>query len=157
MPAEAVTNMENFGINLGYAYQIMDDVLDYVSDASLLGKPAGNDLTQGNVTLPVLHALQQPEAGAWLRDVIETRNINDQALLQIKRILIECGSIDYAVSRSRRFLAEALKNLHYLPSGLIRNELEALAWYLMDEYFNQLQAGNPVIKQEAVESGRTLQ
>jgi hypothetical protein len=44
-----------------------------------------------------------------------------------------------------------------LPSGLIRNELEALAWYLMDEYFNQLQAGNPVIKQEAVESGRTLQ
>lgn len=151
MSAEDIKYIENFGLYLGYAYQIMDDVLDFVSESSLLGKPVGNDLMQGNITLPVIHALREPGIGTWLRNVIENRKLNDIELSKITHILIDTGSIEYAVSRSRQFLAEGLENLRCLPPGMSRNELEELAWYLMNDYFNKLQSDNIISKQEAIE------
>ncbi len=54
----------DYGINLGIAFQIIDDILDYTEDQSTIGKPAGNDLRQGMVTLPLIYALQeQPQDG----------------------------------------------------------------------------------------------
>ena len=51
--------MEQYGLNLGIAFQIIDDVLDYTGSELIIGKPAGNDLRQGLVTLPLIYALQQ--------------------------------------------------------------------------------------------------
>src|SRR3989442_6077602 len=56
---EEVNLLYEYGINLGIAYQIIDDVLDYTEDQSTIGKPAGNDLRQGMVTLPLIYALQE--------------------------------------------------------------------------------------------------
>jgi len=58
MPEEGIHALENFGLCLGYAYQIIDDLLDFLSDSSKLGKPCGNDLLKGNITLPIIYLLQ---------------------------------------------------------------------------------------------------
>ncbi len=61
---EEITALDEYGMNLGIAFQIIDDILDYTQDQSTIGKPAGNDLRQGMVTLPLIYALQeQPQNG----------------------------------------------------------------------------------------------
>jgi heptaprenyl diphosphate synthase len=139
MPEPEIHHVEEFGLSLGYAYQIMDDVLDFLSDASVLGKPVANDLVQGNITLPVIFALRTADTDHWLKDTIQERKLHKGNLKKINRILNECGAIEYAVNRSRQFLANGLDNLHKLPPGLARNMLEELSWYLMNDYFSKLQ------------------
>lgn len=151
MPVQEVRYVEDFGLCLGYAYQIMDDVLDFVSDSSLLGKPVGNDLVQGNITLPVIYALNQPGAGNWLHNTIKTKKLNEAKLQKVNNILIECGAIEYAVTRSRQYLADGLDNLYLLPPGSIRNQLEELSWFLMNDYFNKLHLTGEKSRQEAID------
>src|SRR5215467_8426484 len=57
---EQIALLHTYGMNLGIAFQIIDDILDYTEDQSTIGKPAGNDLRQGMVTLPLIYALQKP-------------------------------------------------------------------------------------------------
>lgn len=141
MPVQEVRHIEDFGLYLGYAYQIMDDVLDFVSDSFSLGKPVGNDLVQGNITLPVIYALNKPGVGPWLRNTIEKGSLNEAKLQKINNILTDCGAIEYAVDRSHQFLLKGLDNLHILPPGSARDQLEELAQFLMNNYFNKLQLG----------------
>jgi geranylgeranyl pyrophosphate synthase len=56
---DEITQLHEYGMNLGIAFQIIDDILDYTEDQSTIGKPAGNDLRQGMVTLPLIYALQE--------------------------------------------------------------------------------------------------
>src|SRR6266567_3060929 len=63
-PDEQIAHLHEYGMNLGIAFQIIDDILDYTEDQATIGKPAGNDLRQGMVTLPLIYALQeQPQNG----------------------------------------------------------------------------------------------
>jgi heptaprenyl diphosphate synthase len=151
MPVQEVGHIEDFGLYLGYAYQIMDDVLDFVSDSLRLGKPVGNDLVQGNITLPVIYALRKPGVGPWLHKTIEKRSFDEANLQKINKILIDCGAIKYAVNRSHQFLLQGLDNLHILPPGSARNQLEELARFLMDDYFNKLKLGGEKGNQEAID------
>src|SRR2546429_5943628 len=59
----------DYGMNLGIAFQIIDDILDYTEDQATIGKPAGNDLRQGMVTLPLIYALQSPLASGYQEKV----------------------------------------------------------------------------------------
>ena len=78
-----ISAMRTYGHNLGMAFQIMDDILDFVGDEALLGKPVGSDLRQGTVTLPVFHYLQaHPEAIQVMHAASNGRGAKD-ALAQL--------------------------------------------------------------------------
>src|SRR5436190_1336341 len=66
---EEIELLHSYGINLGTAFQIIDDILDYTQDQSTIGKPAGNDLRQGMVTLPLIYALQSPSVNGHHQQV----------------------------------------------------------------------------------------
>src|SRR5436309_14775312 len=73
---EEINLFSEYGLNLGIAFQIIDDILDYTEDQATIGKPAGNDLRQGMVTLPLIYALkQQPRNGHYQ----EVQNLLDGA------------------------------------------------------------------------------
>ncbi len=74
---EEIQLLEEYGMNLGIAFQIIDDVLDYTEDQSTIGKPAGNDLRQGMVTLPLIYALQEHPYNGHHQAVY--RLLNEQA------------------------------------------------------------------------------
>lgn len=137
MPPEEADLLEQFGLCLGYAYQIIDDVLDYVSESSVLGKPAGNDLREGNITLPLIVALKNDAYKPVLHQLLD-EPLDGLKLQQITGILIESKAVEYSLSLSREFLNQALHNLDSLPENPAARELRNLANYLMEGYYKGL-------------------
>ena len=118
--------LREFGLNLGIAFQMIDDVLDYNGNADTMGKNVGDDLTEGKVTLPLIHALLEASAAeqAVIRRAITEKN-TDQ-IDQIIAIVRRCGSIDYTQARARHHYNLALEKLAILPCSKARDALERL-------------------------------
>ena len=127
--AETCDAMHRYGMALGYAFQIADDVLDYASDAETLGKNLGDDLAEGKATLPLIHAMQQSDAAtqAVLRAAIQQGDTG--ALPQVMAAIHACGSLDYSRDCALRHARDAEAAL----SGLSDNDhvaaLRGLAHY----------------------------
>lgn len=141
--------IEQFGLNLGYAYQIIDDVLDWVSTSELIGKPVGTDLLQGNITLPVIYALQT-KYGPWLKSVIQNGQPDNQQMAKIINILLETGALEYSINQSRQYLDRSIELLHCLPEKPILQQLENMAQYIVKDYYYQLRDYNMVPLKEAI-------
>ncbi|MDD3364206.1 MAG: polyprenyl synthetase family protein, partial [Syntrophomonas sp.] len=138
MPSESVYALEQFGLCLGYAYQIQDDLLDFLSESSLLGKPVGTDLLEGNITLPVIYALKSKDYGAWLRSLLETRQLNAQQMAEVIEVLIDSKGVEYSLHLSRQFIARGISYLDILPVNPAIKELKLMASYLLETYYQKL-------------------
>ncbi len=132
LPREQEDQLASFGMELGFAFQIADDVLDYVADAQALGKNLGDDLAEGKATLPVIHALAHApaEAAARIRAAIESGDV--QAMPEIVAAIRAAGSIEYARDCALRHAARAEAALSALPASPHVEALAALARYAMD-------------------------
>ncbi len=140
-PSGQVEVLDDYGLNLGYAYQLMDDVLDFTAQANKLGKPAGNDLTQGNITLPVILALKDPELGIKLRNLLETGKSSKDTLPLIVGILWESGALEQCIFKSQHFLQRALEGIKLLPDAPGQQALKDLAFQLMDHCYSSWPEG----------------
>ena len=121
--------LADYGMALGMAFQIADDVLDYVSDAGTLGKNVGDDLAEGKPTLPLIHALHHAEAEAaqTIRRVIETGGLD--SLERVIAAIRDSGAIDYSVARAQSYADAAHRALMPLPDTAARACLDVLARY----------------------------
>ena len=121
--------LAEYGMALGYAFQIADDVLDYTADAEALGKNLGDDLAEGKATLPVIHAMRHADAGVRdrLRTAIEQGDV--AALPEIVAAIRGCGSLAYSEQRARDYADAALAALAPLPDTPHVAALRALAVY----------------------------
>ena len=110
-----------YGLHLGFAFQIADDVLDYASDASTLGKNLGDDLAEGKATLPLIHAMQHSDAAVQsvLRNAIEHGDTD--AMPQVLAAIASCGSLEYSRARAMRHANDAEAAL----SGMADNDYVA--------------------------------
>jgi geranylgeranyl pyrophosphate synthase len=95
-------------LNLGLAFQIADDVLDFTSDDDTLGKPAGNDLRQGTLTLPVILLAEQLPAGSALLRHIENGTSHDEVVREVVRSEVLNTALKIARDHARRAV-EALQ------------------------------------------------
>ena len=130
-PEEDVATLRDFGYNLGMAFQIMDDILDFVGDQQVVGKPVGSDLRQGTVTLPVFHYLQtHPEALHVMRAIGNGRP-SDDALADL---IVDIGN-SHAMETTRQeaatFLAQAKEARAPRPDSVYRRSLLGLADYVL--------------------------
>jgi octaprenyl-diphosphate synthase len=125
--------LREYGFNLGIAFQLVDDLLDFTGDALALGKPIGADLREGKMTLPLIHLLQQDDGqGAQIvRDIISTRTVAQEQWDQLLRTLKEHRSIDYAYKRAVDFAERAKRPLHAFPPSSERDALLALPEYVL--------------------------
>jgi octaprenyl-diphosphate synthase len=124
--------LTDYGLNLGYAFQIADDVLDYTADAEALGKNLGDDLAEGKATLPVIHAMQHADAATRdrIRHAIEQGDT--RAMPDIVAAIRACGSLAYSEQRAREYADAALADLAPLPDNAHTQALRALASYAVD-------------------------
>ena len=119
--AQASPTVENacttFGQALGTAFQVIDDVLDYAGDASLLGKNLGDDLREGKCTLPLITAMQlaPPQDAATIRQAIEKGDVD--ALEAVASIVKRTGALDAAMRSAENEIARALEAANHLPDG----------------------------------------
>ncbi|NGP43705.1 heptaprenyl diphosphate synthase component II [Bacillaceae bacterium SIJ1] len=127
-PIDAVRALYRFGYNVGMAYQITDDVLDFTGTEKQLGKPAGSDLAQGNITLPVLYAIQNPEVKQHLRHLIAQHT--SESVNQAVNVVLQSGGIRYSEQLSDRYLQKALTSLEVLPNTRAKKTLKDIAEYI---------------------------
>src|SRR5690242_7794377 len=109
--------LREFGFNLGVAFQLVDDLLDYTADESALGKPVGGDLREGKVTLPIILLLQRggAEADALIRSVVQERAVSKEQWREIVRLLREHRGPQLAYSRATEYAARAKAALDAFP------------------------------------------
>jgi octaprenyl-diphosphate synthase len=125
--------LREYAFNLGIAFQVVDDLLDFTGDAAALGKPIGADLREGKMTLPLIHLLRQGPAGGAriVRDIIATRTVAEQQWNELLQMLSEHRSIDYAFRRAEEFAERARKPLSAFPPSSERDALLALPDYVV--------------------------
>jgi len=118
--------VREFGLNLGIAFQMIDDVLDYDGNPATMGKNVGDDLTEGKVTLPLIHTLLNGSATeqAVVRRAITEKN-SDQ-IDQITAAVRRCGALDYTRERALHYHDLALEKLLLLPPSSARSALERM-------------------------------
>ncbi|MBN1560901.1 polyprenyl synthetase family protein [candidate division KSB1 bacterium] len=123
--ATALQNMSGFGENYGIAFQIMDDLLDYLGDTHTLGKPTGNDLREGKVTLPLIHALStaHADARAEILSVLERGVESSEEIASIVKFISTYSGVDYALSEAKKYAARALEFLQSYPDSPAKKSL----------------------------------
>ena len=125
--SDELNQMREYGLNIGYAYQITDDILDISGDADSLGKPVGTDLSNGNITLPFLYLLDDSIYGNWLKEIMDTRKVTRQGIHSIKEALISTGCIDQAYETATKCISNAKESLDKIPRSPYRATLVNLA------------------------------
>jgi octaprenyl-diphosphate synthase len=130
---EQAQALREYGFNLGIAFQLVDDLLDFTGDAGALGKPIGADLREGKMTLPLIHLLQQREevGERIVRDIIASRSVSEAQWSELLRILKEHRSTDYAYKRASEFAERAKKPLYAFPPSSERTALLALPDFVL--------------------------
>lgn len=119
--------LRDFGLNLGMAFQLIDDVLDFTSTDHVLGKPAGNDLREGKVTLPVIYLLEQASADQrqMVEAVIRERDYKQVERSHLVRLLNECGALSRARAVARQYAMQARALIEdFAPSSSQRALIE---------------------------------
>lgn len=121
--------MADYGKHLGLAFQIIDDVLDYQGDVSTIGKNIGDDLAEGKMTLPLIHARDHLEAPQRqvICQAIESKNADNFA--EILSAVQSCGSLDYSVEQAKVHAELARKALISLPNSQFKTVMEDLAYF----------------------------
>lgn len=128
---EQVAVCRQFGEYLGYCFQIKDDIFDYFKEANI-GKPTGNDIREGKVTLPLLYALQKEgDAADRYRNMILSKDFSAANIEALIAFAKECGGIEYAEEQMRAYYRKAVETLKALPESPARTSLGLLAEYII--------------------------
>ncbi len=126
---KTANHLKRFGYYVGMSFQIIDDILDITSTDKELGKPAGSDLIQGNITLPILFLKDSPEFRPALEHAISGNMTEIERLALVKRIR-ESDAIPKSKAISNRYLQKALKEIDALPSSPAKKSLRDIALYM---------------------------
>ncbi len=123
------TAMAEFGMLLGTAFQIADDVLDYTASDDTLGKNLGDDFSEGKLTMPLIYLLENgsDHQRKHITDAIKNPQQADFSL--IKNLIIESNAIDYTLSQAQQKSDKAKTKLSQLPNSLYKDTLEFLCDY----------------------------
>ncbi len=131
-PADEITALSNFGENLGMAFQIADDILDFIADARALGKPVGSDLRQGTLTLPVLYFIERDARGARVQEILQRNGQGGAEMDALIESIRTSPAMDAAKTRAREFARDAQDALAILPDNEFRRTLFDLTTYVVE-------------------------
>jgi octaprenyl-diphosphate synthase len=122
-----------YGLNIGMAFQIVDDLLDFTGEEVTLGKPVGGDLREGKMTLPVIHLLTRggARAEALIRQAVVDRSLTIEDWREIRSLLAQSRSIDHAQRAAADYVERAKKALCAFPPSPERDALMFLPDYVI--------------------------
>jgi len=126
---EAEHALEAYGRNLGIAFQLSDDVIDYASDAATMGKGVGDDFRDGKMTLPVIlaYARGSDDDRAFWRAAIGGELVSDEDLARAIRLLRESGALSDTIERARQYARRAIDALAMFPGSKAKTALTEAA------------------------------
>jgi len=121
----------DFGLSLGIGFQLMDDILDYISEEQTLGKSIGKDLSEGKLTLPLIHTLQNcsRENKERIIGIIKNQERREDDLRYVMKVVHGCAGIDYTVKRAESYIDQAKTSLSPFPPSEEKEALLAISDY----------------------------
>jgi geranylgeranyl pyrophosphate synthase len=128
-PEDAIDALKNYGHNFGMAFQIVDDVLDFIGHEDELGKPVGSDLIEGAVTLPTILFAESNPDGNLVKNIIENKDIGKVSFVVDK--IRTSSIIDECLTVASDFCSQACRALEILPDNDTRQTLHDLATYII--------------------------
>ena len=131
---EAVVEaMRNYGCQVGMAFQIVDDILDFNGEQAEVGKPVGSDLLQGLITLPTLHYIEDHPDDPNIRPLLEGNySVGQKQMNRLVQSIRKSDAISRSMNEAEKYVAEARRALADMPAGTECQALEDLARYIVD-------------------------
>ena len=129
---EEIKALKMYGHYLGMAFQIADDILDFTSDATKLGKPVGSDLRQGTYTLPVFYFIAQDTRGVKIAEIVKNNGQNPGEMDALIEAIRGSNAIASAQAEARRFAGLAQETLAIFQDNAYRRALNDLATYVVE-------------------------
>ena len=128
-----VEALADYGMNLGMAFQITDDLLDLTGEKNRLGKPPGSDVREGRMTLPFIHAMNVAGSmGAQqIRKVFGAKQVDQDVLAQVREWVAQNGGIEYSRDKAREYADVCKERLKALDESESRISLAMLADYVV--------------------------
>ena len=132
VPSGLRSALHEYGRMLGLAFQITDDVLDYLGSEGEIGKPIGKDITEGFATLPLMLAMEDESIAKQLKKVLQDgRELKAQEALAVVDIVRGSGAPQRALERARQFASAASRRADGIATTDVRDALAALAGYVV--------------------------
>jgi heptaprenyl diphosphate synthase component 2 len=131
LPEPQVGAIRRFGRLLGMSFQIADDVLDYLASEQEVGKPVGNDLKQGTVTLPLMLARHDPTVDGRLDAILSKAGLQDHDYAEVVRIVRGSRGIDESYAYAETFAEKARAELQAFAPSAHKDALESLTDYVV--------------------------
>lgn len=122
-----------FGMDLGIAFQLMDDTLDYVADEKEFGKSIGHDLEEGKITLPLIQALRlcSEDEREMVGEIVVKESFETEDFDQVFELVNRFGGIDYTVEKAKGYIASAKSHLEIFDDSPVRSAIFRLADYVV--------------------------
>lgn len=130
---EMIDRMRNFGLYLGIAFQIKDDLFDY-QPKGVIGKPTGNDIKEKKLTLPLIHSLSKVSKSEQsdILKLVRSSKKNPKAVEKVVTFVKQNGGLEYTAIKMQEFKSKALEQLALYPESEYRKSLEMLTEYIVE-------------------------
>jgi octaprenyl-diphosphate synthase len=134
VPAVQLDALTRYGLDIGVAFQISDDSLDFVADQDRLGKVIGADLREGKRTLPLIAMLERakPAQADRVRGLLQEHALGPAEIDEIRRLVLEYDGVDYARTRAHAYARAAKRDLEAFPPSEERDVLSLVADFVVD-------------------------
>ncbi len=130
-PEKSIEALKDYGCNLGIAFQIVDDILDFIGTEEELGKPVGSDLAQGTLTLPAMLVLERYPGDNPVKRLFQNRAKQENIKLALE-LVRNSSIVDECYAVASEYAAKACHNLNRLPHGTSQQALIELADYVVN-------------------------
>jgi octaprenyl-diphosphate synthase len=136
-PEPEETALEEYGRNLGIAFQLVDDILDFSAHQAELGKTVGDDFREGKITLPVILAFRRGDMAerAFWRRCLEELDQTDDDLEHALTLMTRHGALNDAMAMARRYGADAREALSVFPDSVVRREMMELVDFCVERRY----------------------
>lgn len=124
-----VRHLKRFGYFVGMSYQIVDDILDFTATDKELGKPAGSDLLQGNITFPILLLKDHPTIQRFIEKASKNE-VSEDDRMEMLKVVRNSDAIKQAITLSNQYLRKALKEVDALPNHPMKKKLRDVALFI---------------------------
>ncbi|MBL7225756.1 MAG: polyprenyl synthetase family protein [Desulfobacteraceae bacterium] len=131
--SETAESLAQFGLNVGIAFQLIDDLLDYTSSQEVLGKPVGKDLREGKITLPLIYTLKQLETTEKkrLEDLFVNHQPADDDFRDIIDLVRRNGALDRIREEAQSYVDNAINSLDIFPDSATKRDLITLSQHII--------------------------
>ncbi len=132
---QEIKAMANYGHNLGMAFQITDDLLDFLGEADKTGKPVGNDLRYGTITMPVIYMLKKSPKGEFFKGKIFNRQIDQSLIEEIIQEIKITNAYESTFHLAEKYIDQAINELTIFPDHPNKQTLEFVARYILKRFY----------------------